>query len=836
MHLNDFQVKYGMSNQDIALICGCSRSAVQHWRSGIRNMPDAISHLFGALDLLAQGNTQRLRDAVQKVNPAGVLPDRASRASVLEEFESAVTRAMDKLELALELRRERERLAAEVQERMRIQDELAQTNANLDLAIQQRTSELNRRLQMETLIATVSTRLLGADDQSIVSEIEGVLRESAAFAGVDRCAAVMLDEDGTTVRQTLDWKSDDSAPALFEHRRALDSLPWFRHELARGEAVRLRTLSDLPAEADVERQAFEHLGLRSLLVIPLRSHGVLTGMLGFGVRVSGHAWRDEDVQLLRLLGETVATVLGRQRDHAALRQSERDLRSLLDAATEAMLLIKPDGTVLATNATAAGLYGENPRRAVGRIAYGYFTEDVALARHRVIEDVLVRKQGVRYEDSLEGRVFDANIQPILGAAGEVEEIAIFARDITQQRRAEQALREGLESLRRFQHVVNRSPAVVFVWRIAEGWPVEFASENVAQFGYTADELVSGRVSWPGITHPDDVPWLEQEVKGHFERGVKEFCQQYRLIAKGGDVRWVQDRTIAIENEAGQVTHYAGVIMDITEEKRHEEERARLAERLQQAERMESLGIMAGGIAHEFNNLLTVILGHAELIMAEYPQAGTLGEAMGAIHRASGRAIDLSRQMLLCTGRYLTAMVPCDVAAVIRDMAPRLKEAVGVERRLDISIGQDQSVVLADLEQLRLVIWNLVAHAADATTDGRGCVRVRTGVGDLGRRDFADSVLDESQREGPYAFVEVGNNGAALDSDTRRRMFEPFYISRFTGRGLGLASVLGVMRRHRGTIQVRSSAEDGTTITVWFPMATPTVALPPARADHAPGAL
>lgn len=778
-------------------------------------MPGAIQHLFGALDLLAQGSTQRLLDVVQRVNPAGALPDRASRASVLEEFESAVSRAMDKLELALELRRERERLAVEVQERKRVQGELAETNANLDRTVQQRTAELHRRLQMESLISSVSTRLVGADDRQIIAEVRSVVRDAARFAFVDRCSVVLLGEDAIRVQHVLEWKSDDAAPGAFQERRGMDELPWLRQELARGNTIALRSLDELPCDADAERRAFEHLLVRSVLLIPLRVRGHLAGMLGFGVHEPGREWREEDVQLLRLLGETVATALGRQRDHAALRQSERSMRSLLDAATEAMLLMRPDGTVLATNAAAAGFYGETAEHAVGRSAYGYFPADVASARHRVIADVISRKQAVRYEDSLEGRIFDANIQPIVEAAGEIEAIAIFAREITQQRRAEEALRASVESLRRFQHVVNRSPAVVFVWRIAEGWPVEFASENVTQFGYTSEDLVSGRVSWPGITHPDDLVWLEDEVKGYFERGVKEFCQQYRLIAKSGDVRWVQDRTIAIENEEGQVTHYAGVIMDITEEKRREEERARLAERLRHAERMESLGIMASGIAHEFNNLLTVIVGHAELLLDE-PMDSRLKESIEAISRAGSRAFDLSRQMLLCSGRSLSSMTPCDIDAVVLNMAPRLREAVGSQRRLELATGDDRPVVSADLEHLRLVIWNLVSNAVGATKPDGGWVRVRTGFGVLTRRDFVASVLDDNQADGSYAFIEVSDNGPGVDAVTQRRMFDPFFSTRFARPGMGLAAVLGIIRRHRGTIQVRSLPDAGTAITAWFP--------------------
>lgn len=147
----------------------------------------------------------------------------------------------------------------------------------------------------------------------------------------------------------------------------------------------------------------------------------------------------------------------------------------------------------------------------------------------------------------------------------------YAIERARRQRAERALRESNRTRRRSQaksrdleRIVNRSPAVVFLWRVAEGWPVEFVSDNISQFGYTAADLMSGRVSWPGITHPDDVPRLEAEAARFLREGVTEFSQQYRLLTRSGEVRWVEDRNLALADPSGHITHVQGIVLDVTD--------------------------------------------------------------------------------------------------------------------------------------------------------------------------------------------------------------------------------------------------------------------------------
>ncbi|NQU11398.1 PAS domain-containing protein [bacterium] len=141
-----------------------------------------------------------------------------------------------------------------------------------------------------------------------------------------------------------------------------------------------------------------------------------------------------------------------------------------------------------------------------------------------------------------------------------------------RRQAVQALREGEKRLAEFREIVTGSQAVVFRWRVAEGWPVEFVSNNVVDvLGYTAEDFTSGRVSWPGITHPDDVPRLETEVASYLREGIMEFSQEYRLLTRSGDVRWIEDRNMALVDQKGRITHVQGIVLDVTQRRQRERE-------------------------------------------------------------------------------------------------------------------------------------------------------------------------------------------------------------------------------------------------------------------------
>ncbi len=408
-----------------------------------------------------------------------------------------------------------------------------------------------------------------------------------------------------------------------------------------------------------------------------------------------------------------------------------------------------------------------------------------------------------------------------GEDGTVTHFTGTLLDITERKQAEEAVQKSRKRLGDMEAVVNGSPFVIFLWRAeAEVWPVEFVSENVEHLtGYTAKEFMSGEVSWPGITHPDDEGRLEAEVAGYFERGEWQWSQEYRLIKKSGDVVWVQDWNRAILDDAGNIASVQALAMDTTERKRREESRREMEVRLQQTQRLESLGVLAGGIAHDFNNILMGIMGHADLAMEDLSAMSPARASVAEIRTASLRAAELCSQMLAYSGKGSFESSDIDLGGLIGEVLHMLKTSISKKCILNLNLEKELPCMHGDPAQIRQILMNLVMNGSEAIGDRSGVVTISTGAMDCPAEYLAENYVDEALEPGLYVYIEVSDTGCGIDPEAQRHIFEPFFTTKFTGRGLGLSAVMGIVRAHNGALRVYSEVGKGTTFKALFPAAT-----------------
>ncbi|MEM7352768.1 MAG: response regulator [Acidobacteriota bacterium] len=241
--------------------------------------------------------------------------------------------------------------------------------------------------------------------------------------------------------------------------------------------------------------------------------------------------------------------------------------------------------------------------------------------------------------------------------------------------------------------------------------------------------------------------------------------------------------------------------------------------LRQAQKIESLGVLAGGIAHDFNNLLTSVLGNAEMALSKVDAHSPSHNHLREIITSAQRATTLSHQMLTYAGSGHFRASPIDLSMVIGEMADLLRSSVSKKATLELDLADDLPAIEVDISGLRQIVLNLVVNGSDALATEPGVISVRTGVRQLDRSALAASYLDDDLPSGFYVVLTVRDSGHGLDEETRVRMFDPFFSTRFAGRGLGLAVVLGIVRGHRGAIEVDSGGDQGTAIRVFFPAAT-----------------
>jgi signal transduction histidine kinase len=305
------------------------------------------------------------------------------------------------------------------------------------------------------------------------------------------------------------------------------------------------------------------------------------------------------------------------------------------------------------------------------------------------------------------------------------------------------------------------------------------------------------------------------AKGSDTVTVPEYFQRKRmeeaLRASNEQLeRRVAERTTELEsaNKALQA--------EIIERELAEEERRKVQVKLLHAQKLESLGVLSGGIAHDFNNLLVGILGNAGLAMLELPAESPARTTLHDIETAALRAAELTRQLLAYAGKGQFVVGPVNLSLLVEEMANLLATAVSKNARLDLQLEGTIPPVEADATQLRQVVMNLITNASEAIGTASGTITVRTGVMDADRPWLADAQLGAGLPEGPYAYVEVQDDGHGMHPATQARIFDPFFTTKFTGRGLGLAAVLGIVRAHHGAIRVASAPGRGTTIRIVFP--------------------
>jgi two-component system, cell cycle sensor histidine kinase and response regulator CckA len=259
-----------------------------------------------------------------------------------------------------------------------------------------------------------------------------------------------------------------------------------------------------------------------------------------------------------------------------------------------------------------------------------------------------------------------------------------------------------------------------------------------------------------------------------------------------------------------------ILRDSSERRRAEDERLKFLSQIQQTQKLESLGVLAGGIAHDFNNLLMAVLGHADLALDALPASSEAREDLAEIRRAAQRATELCKQMLAYSGKGRFVIQPVEMQKVVEEMLHMLRVSVSKNAVMKLNFSPNIPSVDADASQLRQVVMNLVVNASEAIGERSGVITISTGAMDCDRQYLSESWLDEQLPEGMYVYIEVADSGMGMDAETRTRIFDPFFSTKFTGRGLGLAAVLGIVRGHRGAIKVYSELGRGTTFKVLFP--------------------
>jgi two-component system cell cycle sensor histidine kinase/response regulator CckA len=636
-----------------------------------------------------------------------------------------------------------------------------------------------------------------------------------------------LGESHRTFRATLYSIGDavittDVAGRVKEMNPVAEQLTGWQEEEARGKPLsEVFHIANEETLAVVENPA--NRVLRDGVVVGLANHTLLIAKNGVGrpIADSGAPIRNEE-------GEIVGVVLV-FRDQTEEREAEKALIAGRDQLSDAMELahavywavdVKTDEFIF--NDPFYAFYGTTAEREGGyrmtREEYGkrfihpddmwIFAEAGEKRRlHRErefvneIEHRIIRRDG-------EVRHIVARIRVSSDAEGHAIKYHGSNQDITERKLADEALRKSEEKYRRI--VDTASEGIV---ALDDAFNITFINKRfVEMMGYSAEEMMGQKLF--SFVFEGNVSDIFERRKRQSLGKSEQFERRFRR--NDGNTQWVQASVTPMMDEEGRLIGSLAMYTDITSRKQAEEERALLESQLVQSQKMEAIGTLAGGVAHDFNNILTAIIGFASVLQMDMDDSDPKTGYVQQILASAQKAANLTQSLLAFSRKQRINLKRQRLNDLVEQTAKLLKRLLTEDVEMKVRLGEQKPAILADSTQIDQILINLTTNARDAMPRG-GTLLIETGVVAIDEEFIAHQGYGET---GKYALLSVSDTGTGMDENTRERIFEPFFTTKEVGKGtgLGLSSVYGIVRQHNGYIVVDSALNRGTTFQIFFPLA------------------
>lgn len=378
----------------------------------------------------------------------------------------------------------------------------------------------------------------------------------------------------------------------------------------------------------------------------------------------------------------------------------------------------------------------------------------------------------------------------------------------EQERVDELVRQSEE---RYRRLLNAVSTYTYSVEVSKGRAIstQHSKACFAITGFREEDYQRDPYLWYSMIHPADRSMVENVVNDILAgREVLPF--EHRLIRRDGQTIWIRNTLVPYRDQQGRLTHYDGVVEDISTRKHTEDH-------LIYGQKMESLGRMAGAIAHNFNNIIAIILGNAEMVQMGLASDSSVRPRVGRILEACQRAQTITTQITAYMGHMPLTLDSLGLSELISRMAPLLEATMPETITLRYSLAVDLPNITADIGQVRQIVISLFTNAVEAIGERPGQISITTGIRNTDA-EFSDELhFARDLQAGPYVTLEMKDNGCGMDETVRARIFDPFFSTKFLGRGLGLPAVLGIVRRHDGFIKVHSEPGAGAAFLIGFPV-------------------
>ncbi|MFH1066911.1 MAG: PAS domain S-box protein [bacterium] len=487
--------------------------------------------------------------------------------------------------------------------------------------------------------------------------------------------------------------------------------------------------------------------------------------------------------------------------------------AIFENSSGGIFILNEKRIIVEANVRASEMFGYLPQEIIGQsTAMLYISMEAfqefrvsyeAIARGEIVhgEREMLRKDGAHFWCELSGKAID----PAHLNRG----IVWTLFDITARKHAEEKLKESLRTKSLLQDIINRSPVAVFVWEAKENWPVEYVSGRTKEiFGYSPEDFLQGKISYASVIHPDDLYRVASEAANYDKQNTKEFSQEYRIIMRQKEIKWIDERTYVWRDEKGIVTRHQSIIVDITERKLAEEERIKMS-------KLQSIELLAAGVAHDLNNILTSLSANVQLAVLEHEMGKNVTERLQSADDACDRAAQLASQLLSFSKPNAPAVKTADIGELVKAVVRFSLH--GSKSVADISVPKGQWLSNVDENQVGQVVNNIVLNATQAMPRG-GKVMVRVS----NYKWEAEDKLDAPP--GAYIRITIADEGVGMSPECRNRIFDPYFTTKQAGSGLGLTTAYSIIKRHGGTITVDSELGRGSCFSIYLPALPPNTPL------------
>ena len=576
-------------------------------------------------------------------------------------------------------------------------------------------------------------------------------------------------------------------------------------------------------------------GIRAAAVFPIRVRDTVWGVFGV-YEGEPNVFQDKEISLLEEAAmdigyaiEHIENEAQRRLAEASLQESEQHVRAFIDNAKSLVWIKDLDGRFLVANPYTESVLGLPEDQIVGRTVFEIFPDEYAYPYTDNDRQVLDVGQAITFEETAmlgDGQHTYISVKfPLRDSTGRTYAIGAICTDITDRKRAEEALLRNEVHLRT---LVDTLPDLIWL-KDPQGAYMSCNSRFESFFGATEAEVV-------GKT---DYDFLDRQLADFFRAnddiavaaGGPQVNEEEVTFASDGHHEILETIKTPMFDADGRLIGVLGIARDITMRRQQEKERANLEAQLLQAQKMESVGRLAGGVAHDFNNMLGVILGTTDMLLEQIEPTNPVHSDLVEIRKAGERSANLTRQLLAFARKQTVAPKVIDLNKALHGMAKMLERLIGEEIALEWIQDEDVWPIKIDPGQIDQLLANLCVNARDAIA-GVGRITIET----------ANRVFDEAYcmnhvgwLPGEYVMLAVSDNGCGMDSETMSHLFEPFYTTKELGKGtgLGLATTYGVVKQNEGFIDVYSEIGKGTTFRIYLPRHQAKTALLPEMKPDSP---